>query len=364
MRSVERGGMMRRNNFDALRLLGALLVFGSHHWALQGLPEPQVGEWTTWGGLGVAIFFSISGYLISQSWLRDPHLGRYALRRSLRIIPGLAVVVTVCAVVLGPLMTSLSVQEYFRHPQVWDYFRNIMLYPIYTLPGVFADNPYPHAVNGSLWTLPLECFLYFLIVAILSVEKIRQHPWIMCVFSVGLAVLGQWIMDHRGPWVFYGTDVRYLGMLAPYFCMGSFCALLERRGYGRSCFCLPVALGGLGVMAISSGWMLHVVAAVVIPYATLAVGVRSWPVVRHAARWGDVSYGVYIYAFPMQQTALALWGREHGWAAGGLALLGTLVCATFSWHGVERPMLALKPRTQRVQPQGPVGMQAPCTVME
>lgn len=151
-----------------------MLVFVSHHYALQGLPEPMVSTWTTFGGLGVAMFFSISGYLIAISWMRDPHLGRFAVRRLLRILPGLVVVVAFCALVLGPWMSTVPPAEYYWHPGVWAYFRNILFSPVYSLPGVFGANPYPHAVNGSLWTLPLEFFLYFAMIPVSFLGIVRR----------------------------------------------------------------------------------------------------------------------------------------------------------------------------------------------
>lgn len=338
---MRHGQPHRDNSFDFLRVVGAMLVFGSHHYALQGRPEPMVGSLTTLGGLGVAIFFSISGYLISISWLRDPHVGRFALRRLARIVPGLAVVVAACAVILGALVTTLPLEEYFQHPGVWQYFRNVVMFPVYSLPGVFESNPYPRAVNGSLWTLPLEFFLYFAILPV--IVGVRRATWILPVSALVLAAVGWWWMASGAPArVVWGTDVRYVCLLAPYFCMGSFWAL---EGVSAQRLSLGKAALGVAAMGVVSGLALYLVAVVVIPYATLAVGLRSIPVVRRIGRWGDFSYGLYIYAFPMQQLTLWWLGPQAGDALLFGASLGlTLACAVLSWHGVEKPMLARKPR--------------------
>ena len=92
----------RFDSFDLLRAVGALLVLVSHSFALTGRPEPVVPGVASYGGLGVAIFFSISGYLITLSWHRDPRLGAFLVKRSLRIFPALFVVVLLAAFVLGP----------------------------------------------------------------------------------------------------------------------------------------------------------------------------------------------------------------------------------------------------------------------
>lgn len=331
----------RTNAFDFLRLLGAMLVFVSHHFALQGLAEPTVVGWTTFGGLGVAMFFSISGYLITHSWMRDPHWGRFAARRMLRILPGLVVVVSLCALVLGPWMSTLPVLQYYGHPQVRAYFLNILFFPVYALPGVFGANPYPHAVNGSLWTLPLEFFLYFAMTPVLVLETVRRNPWILAGGAVAVAALGHWALATHAPMVVWGSDVRFLGMLAPYYMMGSFWALWGRR----EVFSLPVAALLAALLGNTSGVLQQLVAVAIVPYATLAVGLRPWPVVRHAARWGDFSYGLYIYAFPMQQLSIALLGPQAGHGSLFVLSLGlTLLGAVFSWHVVEAPWLARKPR--------------------
>ncbi len=342
----------RDNNFDFLRLVGAVLVLVSHQFALHGDPEPVVGRLTTLGGLGVAMFFSMSGYLITLSWQRDPHWGRFALRRCLRILPGLVVVVALCVLVLGPMVTSLAVEEYLRAPEVRAYWRNIVLYPVYALPGVFTSNPYPHAVNGSLWTLPFEFLLYFAIVPVLCLKTIRLYPWLLLVAALGLTAVGRWFFSAAPPVVVYGSDLRYLGILAPYFLMGSAWALWG----GSTRLSLPVAVAAVGGLVVFHGVLegmaLQLVAAIVIPYATLSVGVRSWPGVRRAARWGDISYGMYIYAFPMQQTSIWLLGEGATFGSRLLLASGlTLGCALFSWHWVERPFLAFKPSVSAVRRQ-------------
>ena len=154
--------MADRNNFHFIRLASASLVVFTHAYGLLALPVP------TWFGVRVSafavrIFFVVSGYLICESWNRDASVHRYLLRRFLRILPGLAVVVVLCALVLGPLLTERSLVEYFADPQFARYFWNIALAPSYNLPGVFVHNPLNAAVNGSVWTLPAEAAMYLLL---------------------------------------------------------------------------------------------------------------------------------------------------------------------------------------------------------
>ncbi|MEW9673274.1 hypothetical protein [Ammoniphilus sp. 3BR4] len=100
-------------------------------------------------------FFVISGFLITQSFDRNPVLKNYLLSRMLRIFPGLIFAVLISTFILGPLVTSLPLNDYLKHPQTYNYMQGILLFLVqYVLPGVFEDNIYKHAVNGSICTIP------------------------------------------------------------------------------------------------------------------------------------------------------------------------------------------------------------------
>ena len=164
------------NSFDLLRVLAAVAVIFHHVAPLSGRPIVRLFS-TDFGELGVGVFFVISGYLVTASWRRTPALWPFLKKRLLRIEPALAVSLAVTALVFGAYATSLPLADYFRTPQVWLYVaRNALLYPVtYDLPGVFAHNPLPLQVNGSLWTLRLE-FTCYLAVAARAVRNVRR-PW-------------------------------------------------------------------------------------------------------------------------------------------------------------------------------------------
>jgi peptidoglycan/LPS O-acetylase OafA/YrhL len=143
----------RRNAFDVLRLVAATLVLVSHCYALSGRDDPITSATaTTLGTIGVLMFFAMSGFLISKSWTDQPAVFPFAVKRALRLIPGLAVAVVLTALVLGPLVTTLSPSGYFTSLTTYVYtIRSAFLVTFAgTLPGVFTDNVYPNAVNGSL----------------------------------------------------------------------------------------------------------------------------------------------------------------------------------------------------------------------
>lgn len=160
---------IRSNNFNILRFLAALMVMAGHMGYILGTSVPQL-----WGEqiqvLGVRIFFLIGGFLITKSWLSDPHFLRYSVKRCSRIWPALIVYVLFVTFIAGPFITSLTVREYFFNSGITRYLKNILFYIEYNLPGVFYTNPYPYAVNGSLWTLPVEMLMYLAVPFIIIIS--------------------------------------------------------------------------------------------------------------------------------------------------------------------------------------------------
>ena len=157
----------QENNFDILRLVAAWLVlfshsyglyYGSTDWFHQTLGYEQASS------IGLNIFFTISGYLVTASYINQPRFTSFMLKRILRIVPGLFVVLALSALIMGPLVTTLPLSTYFTETATYKYIRGALVFTIkYFLPGVFADLPFPAAVNGSLWTLKIEARCYLLI---------------------------------------------------------------------------------------------------------------------------------------------------------------------------------------------------------
>lgn len=289
--------MIRHNNFDALRLIGALLVLFSHQFALCGRAEPLFVGAHSYGNLGVLMFFSISGYLVSASWERDPALWRFLTKRFLRIAPALAVSIPITVI----LVYSIG---------LWK----------------FPDNAL-HALNGSLWTIPLEVYCY-LILAALSLLSMTYAP---LLFALTVLVAHQVGFTDRSL-----MFVAYFGL---FFAMGG---LFYR--YPRLLRWSPLLIVvGIGMIFAKHDTSLGL--ALIVPAVVIAIGTRSWPLLRHAGRFGDLSYGIYIYAWPIQQIVVALWPKDARYFELLLPSLAvTTALAVLSWHLVEKQALTLKPR--------------------
>lgn len=328
-----------RDNFLLLRLLAASLVIYGHAPAIAGGQGwPDVFVWMGWGSysgdLAVDVFFVVSGFMIAGSWLRRRQLADFLWARLLRIYPALLVCLLGTAFVLGAACTSLPLREYYGSHEVLRYVsKNIQLGKrlAWDLPGVFTDNPRLSFVNGAIWTLPAEVRMY-LWVALAGMLGILARRWCCNLLLAGLFACGLLAPAYL-PLVPLASFLR----LAGYFALGVFCYVNKERipaGW-------PWAIA-LGVLA----WLLH--ATPFYPFAfALALTAFAFAF-AYASPWlgcprfGDYSYGLYLWGFPMQQVVAHCAPRLA--PAGNILLAWPLamLLAVLSWHLVEQPALRLK----------------------
>ena len=339
------------NNLGALRLIAAGMVIFGHSFVITGQPPPE------WFGvpvhvLAVRVFFTISGYLIAASWLSDPSVTRFALRRALRIMPGLAAVVAGTVLVLGPSFTALPLGAYAGDVETRRYLWNALLAPYYLLPGVFQDGRPFTAVNGSLWSLPIEAAMYALLP--LYAGRAAVIRWTVLP-SVAVAALAAGyvftvVRPEQVQPVVYWSSVPFALRFAGAFVLGALvrCWRLETWLSPQAGLLL---LGALGLMP--AGPLLGGAVLLVIPYLTLAfglaespllAGIGQSPLLAGIGHRADISYGLYLWGCPAQQALVSLFGLglgPFGLTAAALALAAPM--AWVSWRWIERPCLALKP---------------------
>ncbi|MBW9118005.1 acyltransferase [Rhizobium cauense] len=328
--------------FDYLRVVLAVAVLCIHSFAVSYgkvgevfLFEPPLRGLITFV---LPAFFALSGFLVSASLLRTRNVARFLGLRALRLVPALAVEVTLCALLLGPVFTTLPLVSYFSDPEFLAYFWNIVGHIHYLLPGLFRDNPYYQAVNVSLWTIPyeLECYIALTALAVIGVIY-RPAVLIAAVVLAHLAVIGRDLW--RG-----AAELPMDGALPGRILLLSFLAgvvLFICRDH------IKVTPLRAIVAAIVSFVMLNLpyapyFAAFPVAYVTVALGLTRPPKHRFLAS-GDYSYGIYLYAFPVQQTVAHLFPQHREWYLNiALALPITMLLAIFSWHAVEKHALKLK----------------------
>lgn len=289
-------GKAVRNNFDALRLIGALLVLVSHQFALSGRSEPMLVGDHSFGNLGVLIFFSISGYLVTSSWLKDPHVFRFSTRRTLRMLPALCVSIPLTLAVIAAL----------------------------GLTG-FPGNP-RHRANGSLWTIKYEvcCYALLLLAGVAARRpSLVLAAGIFCYFVLSGAQVGTSFLADFGLFFAAGSLLRAYPILR------------------QTLPCLMCLMAGCALMLIDQT---KLGLAFIVPPLTIAIGLRSWAGMRDISRFGDLSYGIYIYAWPVQQIGVALMGSRAPYLQLlSITIPATLALAAASWHLVEKNALRFKP---------------------
>lgn len=349
---MEKSGMnmqnRRNNNFVVLRLCAALMVISGHMGHIIAGPVP-----TLFGrqiqSLGVYVFFLIGGYLITKSWQSDPHPVRYAIKRFMRIWPPLAVFVLFAAFVAGPMLSSLSVKEYFLSGGHIRYLDNLVLRIQYALPGVFSWNPYPNAVNGSLWTLPVEAVMYIIVPVLLTVVQAKKNTKVSKIALVAVCVfvcaLDCYVYAYHPSLriVIYGTDWVSALHIVPFYFIGVACTIPEFRKYLN----LQVALVLiLLVSCLNMSYLsMQIALYFVMPYVVFSLAFAPVPAFGWLDKKAEISYGLYLYGFFIQQLVVYLANR-FGWTLGFMpafviSCILTTIAAYLSYYLVEKPMLAV-----------------------
>lgn len=313
----------RRDNFNAIRLALAIGVLFSHSFPMVGAPEPILMGHSL-GNFCVHMFFAISGYMISQSFIRSRSLARYALHRILRIVPALLVA----------MLYTRALSFWFGH---------------------FATNPIPNIMNGSLWTIPWEIVCYVLVgmagtLGILTTGRYNVFFAAVLVFAFAdarwsnesyLVLMPLMLVFAGGSFLAIYEDSLNIHRAALFAFLAAFLVQTERSLHlvQRTVDAIPWPYGS-GSEFLTVFTLLYLFA---VPVLALWFGRYTPPVL---ALHTDLSYGAYVYAWPVQQVVVALFAMG-GWVLHPLvlfpaALVGTLLLAWPSWVLVERPALRLK----------------------
>lgn len=330
---------MRKNTgFDYLRLILAVSVLCSHSAFVA--PTAGANSVSVWEGpyraissLMLPMFFSLSGYLVAGSLFRTPGILQFLTLRALRIVPALFVEVVLSALILGPLVTTLTLRQYFSSAVFYQYWLNIVGLIRYELPGVFEHNPLANVVNVSLWTIPyeLECYIAISVLAVTTMIY-RRRPMVV-LFAIFTITVPLWQAMTTGfEWTRPSGKVLVLCFLA-----GNLLYIFrDSIRMNLAHFILSVFLALIFLSTPYSAFL----AALPVTYMTVYLGLLNIPKLP-VLMDGDYSYGLYLYAFPMQQ--LHAWLNVPPllwWTNILVALPLALIWAMLSWHLVEKRVLA------------------------
>jgi peptidoglycan/LPS O-acetylase OafA/YrhL len=319
------------NHFDFLRFLAASLVLFSHSFMLTGMGtlEPLAvlsGHRTDLGHVAVAIFFALSGFLIAGSWDKRRHFPDFISARIVRILPGLAVMLLIC-IAVGAVITT----EPAAYPvSALTYFvRNLLMFKGQgELPGVFQHNILSPVLNGSLWTLRLE-FTCYLLVALLGMLRMLNTK---VVWGLWLLVLVTTTLHVPLP-----NLLRELLPLALWFLAGMLAYLYRELAIApRLLLASAGAMLALMLVGVPLDWLSPLLSLLLIRLAYLHSALVRF------GKFGDFSYGIYIYAFPTQQFFVWLRPELSWWQNCLLAYPVTLALSILSWHLIEKRALRLR----------------------
>ena len=296
----------------------------------------------TFGNLSVWAFFVISGFLITKSWLRTKSLGVYLRHRILRIYPGFIALAFISLLLIYPIAVDRTAAHKVN---LWDFFLQVLRLRI-PFTHVFSLNPLPDEMNGSLWSIPYEfwCYLGIAFLGLTSLLKRR-----LLIIALMLAVIGFHIYLEITGWLpggkilgeIFGFPLFWATIL-PFFLAGALMHLYE----DRIMLDARLALAALACL-VASFFIPHAI-CLTLPVlgSYLLLWLAYWPPLHpiHLARWGDFSYGTYLYAFPIEQLLVAYFAAHFRATLTPLKLFAlalplSLAAGALSWHLVEKRFL-------------------------
>ncbi|WP_071131780.1 acyltransferase family protein [Enterococcus timonensis] len=325
----------KNNNFDIIRFFAAILIVWFHSYPLSGTGNNHEfiyllsrGQMTA-GSLGVMIFFVISGLLIPMSYQRTNNVVQFFKARVLRIMPAFIVVILLSAFVLGPLVSDLPLGAYFKHPMTWDYLKNMTLYTMrYNLPGVFTENIYPNAINGSIWTLWYE-FFYYIVIIVLGLSKLLRKETSLILYGLCLVMV---FLNVQTGYYYWLLGMYFFAGMVFYYWRDT---IVLNGKIALAAFVLIIAsifLGHLPEMLSFAG-----------SYLIFFFSLGPVPKLANFSRFGDLSYGIYIYSFIIQQLLMYLFHNQLSQLQNFFFTLPlVMICAYISWHLIEKNCMKLK----------------------
>ncbi len=311
----------KSNNLSFIKFLAAVLVIYHHSYGLLS----EGGSWL--GGFAVAIFLFSSGFFVTKSMLRKKDMKSYAVGRFARLYPLFAFVILAAAFILGPIVTSCSLKDYFTNRETYMYLLFLLFIPRYSLPGVFKTSKLT-LVNGALWTMILEtgCYIglgigYKLKLLEPKVLKILNIPFLLGVL---------FLFGYQPAFFTYGAYVRPLCA----FIIGvDFFVFKDEIVFDWKRICIFV-LAGVAMVLLGRGSLAMIL---VLPYLLSAIVFAPKQLPDMLGKLGTYSYAMYLVAFPIQQVFSQYLESRSFLLNATLSTVTAFALAVVLYHLIEKP---------------------------
>jgi peptidoglycan/LPS O-acetylase OafA/YrhL len=345
----------RRNNFDFLRFaLAACVILAHAKFSREGISHADTNSVSFLGGGRMALngFFVISGFLIANSWMNSKSALDYLKKRILRIYPALVIALLFCILVVGPL-GGANLATYFTDPQTYRFLAPLVLGENQSLPGVFQNLPVPGKVNSPVWSIRFEIVCYLMILGLGILHILKQRSVVLGLFCTVwiVFILQEYrFLEHLNFTIFYFGDIRELPRLVTFFLSGTL-VYLYRNEIRHTSLWFMAALAGF---LITYKFLPSIGMPIFFTYLLFYIAYQRRLRLENFARYGDFSYGLYLYGWPVQQLLI-----QHGtriFVFSGMVNRLLLFSLTFcialglgvlSSYLVEKPFLRMKGHKSR-----------------
>ena len=320
----------KRNGLNFIRLLLAGMVVVHHSFPITGADSAGLIYLTHFGSWAVNGFFAISGYLIAMSWLNSRSNPQFIRRRLFRIFPAFWVALLTTAFLIAPLYSAVSGSS----GSTWMALdavkyvatNSLLLVTQPTIGTTLESAQYPQSWNGSLWTLAPEFICYMLLAFFFTIARGRARlPGLVSLLVISI------VTHLLIPLPFVLEEAGRLGI---FFLAGTVVFMLRDKIKYRS-----VAYYG-SAAAVLAVWVqpgLMSLASLPMAYFLLWTGVRIARI--RLSQKNDYSYGLYVYAFPVQQSVAGIYPEISLTEHILVSLIVAFVFAVLSWHLIERPAI-------------------------
>jgi peptidoglycan/LPS O-acetylase OafA/YrhL len=341
-----------QNNYHLIRFIAASLVLYGHCYPLTGrgnndyLTIASRGIFPT-SHMGVCIFFVVSGFLVSQSLQNSKNIIDFLWKRIIRIYPALIVSLLLCVFVVGIICTTLYTDQFLHSRQTYQFFKILKLFPYFSdqLPGVFENLP-SKSVNGSLWTLAYEVTMYLFLAFLALIGLFSKRNVILILTMIAFPIASYFLFTESPTRQIPILHLLLTEMLefSIFFMGGTILNLFKDKiSYKFSYFLFMLIIWfGLGYVGITNPITIKVLSFFALPYIIIYLANMKGKI-NDFGKFGDFSYGIYIYAYPVQQITIHFIGTNI--SITKLFITSSLIVlpiSILSWHLVEKKALKYK----------------------